>query len=439
MQSKWQKTTLGEFVNINPRRSVKKGTVTPFVGMPDIAENIRDIRIIGEREFGSGMKFQDGDTLFARITPCLENGKTVLVNGLGEGVIAHGSTEFIVLSPKDIEHDAKFIYYLARLPEFREFARSRMEGTSGRQRVDATALASYEFMLPPPDIRKGIGEALSAFDDKMIANSQMNQTLEKIAQRIFKSWFIDFDPVKANAEGVPFNGLSPEIQALFPSEFEESELGMIPKGWAINEISKCVDVGIGKTPPRNQHEWFELNKYSTNKKWFSIKDMGNNGLFAINSSEFLTDSSIEKFNIRLIPENAVILSFKLTLGRVSITTETCCTNEAIAHFVTDSSTSPITSEFLYFYLKNFNYGLLGSTSSIATAVNSKIIKAIPIFEASKEVMCKFTEVVSPFFEKIRMNSLQNNTLENIRSRILPRLLSGQVSLSDANQELKETE
>lgn len=102
MQSKWQKTTLGEFVNINPRRSVKKGTVTPFVGMPDITENIRDIRVIGEREFGSGMKFQDGDTLFARITPCLENGKTVLVNGLGEGVIAHGSTEFIVLSPKDI-------------------------------------------------------------------------------------------------------------------------------------------------------------------------------------------------------------------------------------------------------------------------------------------------------------------------------------------------
>lgn len=225
--SEWKLTKLNEFVNINPRRSVKKGAVVPFIAMTELVEGARDIPNKSEKAFGSGTKFIDGDTLFARITPCLENGKTALVTGLGDNVIGAGSTEFIVLNPKNLNTDKNFIYYLARLPELRAYAEKKMEGTSGRQRVSAQALGEFEFMLPPPDIRKSIGQFLANLDDKIDANTLMNQILEKIAQRIFKSWFIDFDPVKANAEGVPFADLSPDIQSLFPSEFVESEMGLI--------------------------------------------------------------------------------------------------------------------------------------------------------------------------------------------------------------------
>lgn len=429
MQSKWQKTTLGEFVNINPRRSVKKGTVTPFVGMPDITENIRDIRVIGEREFGSGMKFQDGDTLFARITPCLENGKTVLVNGLGEGVIAHGSTEFIVLSPKDIEHDAKFIYYLARLPEFREFARSRMEGTSGRQRVDATALASYEFMLPPPDIRKGIGEALSAFDDKMIANSQMNQTLEKIAQRIFKSWFIDFDPVKANAEGVPFNGLSPEIQALFPSEFEESELGMIPKGWKRKTLSELGEIVTGKTPSTDVAEF-----YGSDIPFITIPDM-HGKVFVTKSSKMLSYKGRDSQSKKTLKKGAIAVSCIATPGLTVLIHEDSQTNQQINTLTPKSCPSL----FTYMTLSSMSKGsAFTNTGTVFSNMNKSSFSALKMLIATKDIMNKFDEILSPIFDKILINQKESDNLAKIRDRLLPRLITGKFLLSESNQELKET-
>lgn len=434
MQSKWQKTTLGEFVNINPRRSVKKGTVTPFVGMPDITENIRDIRVIGEREFGSGMKFQDGDTLFARITPCLENGKTVLVNGLGEGVIAHGSTEFIVLSPKDIEHDAKFIYYLARLPEFREFARSRMEGTSGRQRVDATALASYEFMLPPPDIRKGIGEALSAFDDKMIANSQMNQTLEKIAQRIFKSWFIDFDPVKANAEGVPFNGLSPEIQALFPNKLVDSgtEFGLIPEGWKVSTIEKEIRTVGGATPSTTNADFWDDGSI----RWTTPKDLsGLQDKILIDTARRITPKGLEKISSGLLPKNTVLMSSRAPVGYLALAREEMAINQGYIAMICQKDIQPF---FMLQWLdSNMDKIKRHAGGTTFAEISKGTFRPMELIVPFKKCINVYEKQVESIYKKIELNVRQNMSLAQVRDRLLPELLSGKIQLSDAKQELKE--
>jgi very-short-patch-repair endonuclease len=187
-----------DFVLFNPKRTIKKGEIKPFVEMAALPIDSRDISKIGSRQYkGGGSRFQDGDTLFARITPCLENGKTAKTSGLGDGEIAHGSTEFIVMAAKEPEYDEDYIYYLARLPEFRTYAQSRMEGTSGRQRVSWQSLAEFEFNFPDKEDRKEIGRILKSIDDKICINNQQNQTLEQIAQAIFKSWFVDFEPVKA--------------------------------------------------------------------------------------------------------------------------------------------------------------------------------------------------------------------------------------------------
>ncbi|WP_196758480.1 restriction endonuclease subunit S, partial [Moraxella catarrhalis] len=265
----------------------------------------------------------------------------------------------------------------------------------------------------------------------------------------FKSWFVDFDPVRAKAQalsegksereanlsamavisGKTIEDLSQteyqelwEIADAFPSEFGDEGL---PIGWKFNQADNLFEVGIGKTPPRKETEWFSDN--ANDMEWISIKDMGNQGMFITESGEYLKAEAVDKFNIKKIPKNTVILSFKLTVGRVSITTKETTTNEAIAHFKIPSP-SKLSSEFLYCYLKNFDFNNLGSTSSIATAVNSKMIKEMEILEPSDLVVKHFNEYIEGIFNKLRENIIQNNNLAKIRDELLPKLLSGEIEV-----------
>ncbi len=265
--------TIKDIVDFNPSRPLSKGKEFPFIDMASLPVNGRDINEVSNKVFnGGGAKFKNGDTLFARITPCLENGKTAKVENLPVGCIAHGSTEFIVLSAKS-KDDEDFVYYLARLPDFRSYAISRMEGTSGRQRVSWQALAEFNLRLPEKGKRKKIGKILKSLDDKIHLNNQINQTLESIAQAIFKSWFIDFDPVRAKIAAKQ-EGKDPELAAmcaisgkneeelqqmteddlaelratasLFPDELVESELGEVPKGWDYKKLKDLCRVINGR-------------------------------------------------------------------------------------------------------------------------------------------------------------------------------------------------
>ena len=181
-----------------------------------------------------------------------------------------------------------------------------------------------------------------------------------ISNEIFKKEFLNFEEYDNN-------------------NLNSSEFGLIPKKWFYVSLDKISDVTIGKTPPRKEPQWFsETNGI----KWISIKDLGKSEVYVFETSEYLTEEAIYKFNVKLIPKDTVILSFKLTVGRLGITTEKMVTNEAIAHFKLNNDL--ITTEYLYLYLKNFNYESLGSTSSIAKAINSKIVKKIPILIPSKK-------------------------------------------------------
>lgn len=185
------------------------------------------------------------------------------------------------------------------------------------------------------------------------------------------------------------------------------------------------DIAIGKTPPRKEHQWFTTNPGDVT--WVSISDMGSCGTFISRSSEQLTQEAIDKFNIRVIPDNTVILSFKLTVGRIAITHGEMTTNEAIAHFKTDK---PYINEYLYCYLKDFNYQTMGSTSSIATAVNSKIIKAMPFIVPEEDEITRFHAVAGPIFSQILNNQLENDSLASMRDTLLPKLMSGELDVSE---------
>lgn len=184
------------------------------------------------------------------------------------------------------------------------------------------------------------------------------------------------------------------------------------------------DIAIGKTPPRKEHQWFTTNP--SDVTWVSISDMGSCGTYISRSSEQLTQEAVDKFNIKVVPSNTVLLSFKLTVGRIAITHGEMTTNEAIAHFKTNK---PFINEYLYCYLKDFNYQTMGSTSSIAIAVNSKIIKAMPFVIPTNDEISRFHSVASPMFEQILNNQIENNSLAEIRNTLLPRLMSGELNVS----------
>ena len=346
--------------------------------------------------------------------------------------------------------DPKFVYYsFSQLGRALEAAGG---GGSVYTNVSKSRFESIEIKIPSLQTQKAIVAILAKLDDKIDLNRRINRTLEAMAQAIFQSWFVDFAPVKAKiaakAEGrdplhaamsaisgkanAELDALPPEqyeqlaaTAALFPDEMEASALGEIPKGWCFQSAEALAEVGIGKTPPRKEPQWFTEGEGDW--RWVSIKDMGASGVFQQRSSEFLTADAVSRFNVRVVPDRTVLLSFKLTIGRVAITDGPMVTNEAIAHFKLPSSAA-ISSEYLYLYLKVFDYSTLGSTSSIADAVNSKTIREMPIIVASGDLIDRFTKSVAPLFEEMRNRQNEIASLGTTRDALLPKLLSGEIEV-----------
>ena len=222
MENDWSKVKLVDIIQFNPKESIKKGEIAKKVAMEKLEPFTRKISGFEEAKFTSGTKFRNGDTLLARITPCLENGKTAQVDILDKDEIGFGSTEYIVLREKLGITDNDFIYYLSISPEFRNVAIKAMNGSSGRQRVQKDVLENSEFLLPPLDEQKAIAKILSDLDEKIGVNNKINKKLEEMVQAIFKQWFVDFE--FPNEDGKPYKSSG--------GEMVESELGMIQIGRA---------------------------------------------------------------------------------------------------------------------------------------------------------------------------------------------------------------
>ena len=174
-------------------------------------------------------------------------------------------------------------------------------------------------------------------------------------------------------------------------------------------LEDICDIKIGRTPPRKQPQWFSE---SHGIKWASIKDMGNTGKYISQTSEFLTADAIKKFNIPIIPAGTLLMSFKLTVGRLGFTEYDMCSNEAIAQLpIKDPDI--VDKNYLYYYLKNFNFGSLSSTSSIATAVNSKTVKNISVNLPPLDQQKKIADILGRLDEKIELNRRMNETLEQL--------------------------
>ena len=247
-----------------------------------------------------------------------------------------------------------------------------------------------------------IANTLSAYDDLIENNQKQIKLLEEAAQRLYKEWFVDLR---------------------FPGHENTKIVDGVPEGWKKNCAEKFFEITIGKTPPRTEKRCFTTGENGI--PWVSIADMGNSGMFVLNTAENLTEDAIKQYNVKVIPKNTVLLSFKLTVGRVAIAPTDICTNEAIAHF---KGRRECEREYTYFYLKNFHYDELGSTSSISKAVNSKIIKAMPFVMPSEKLLKEYSSKTKDAFDLIICKQKINNNLKIARDRMLHKLMSGEVEV-----------
>ena len=283
-------------------------------------------------------------------------------------------------------NDALFIYYFLKNIDFEKYNdKSTIPG------INRNHLYCEDVKIPSLDTQRLIASILSSLDDKIDLLHRENATLEKMAETLFRQWFVE--------------------------EAKEE--------WEEKPLKQVVEIAIGRTPPRKESKWFSTNPNDV--KWLSIKDMGNDSVFLFNTSEYLTKEAVATFSIPIIPMNTVVLSFKMTIGRVGITTEQMLSNEAIAHFKFNKST-PFTKEYLYLFLKSYKYDTLGTTSSIVTSINSAMIKDMMIPIPDCKTMDLFKEQTQTIFEKIYSNQKQIQTLIQTRDGLLPRLMSGEVKI-----------
>jgi len=406
--SDWREVRIDEVISFNPSESLKKGEIAKKIAMEQIEPFTRKIANYELSKFTGGSKFRNGDTLFARITPCLENGKTAYVNILDDNEVAFGSTEFIVMRKKEKITDDMFVYYLAISPDFRNKAIQSMTGTSGRQRVQQDVLQSHKIMLPPLHEQKAIAATLSALDDMIELNNQINKTLEEMAQAIFKSWFVDFEPFK-------------------DGEFEESELGLIPKGWRVGKLDDVLsEIETGNRPKGGvagvesgipsigAENVLGLGKYDYSKEKYVSEEFYNS----------MKKGKLKDWDVLLYKDGAQL--GRKTMFALGFPHKKCCVN---SHVFILRSNSRMNQCYLYFWLDQdyMTQKIIGlNANSAQPGINQPAVKGLPILIPPIDVLERFDDLVVPIIKNLFSNCLENNILVSIRDTLLPKLMSGEI-------------
>ena len=384
MVVKFTKYDFLDAICLSPKVIIRKGDEIPFVEMANVATgNRKEPMAIEMRKFSGGTKFEKGDTVVASIEPCLQHGKSFYFTEHDRGA---GSTEYLVFRGIEDITTNEFVHYFMMSYEIRAAMIRSMKGATGRQRVDPEVFTGMKIELPDIPTQKKIAAVLSNYDAAMANCRKQIALLEEAAMRLYREWFGD---------------------------------GKGEKG----PISKWFNITIGCTPPRKVSAYF--SESDGNLKWCSIADIKSTNTYMFDTAEKLTPLAVADSKIHISPPGTILLSFKLTVGRVAIAADQIATNEAIAHFETDDRAF---RDYTYCYLKDFKFSTLGSTSSIGTAINSDIVKDMPFLKPKDETVKHFSCRISPLFDSIFALGKQIRSLTEARDRLLPKLMKGEIEV-----------
>ena len=380
MTSEWRTIRAADFFDFNPRLSLKKGDIATKVAMDKLKPFTKKIPEKEKAEFNGGAKFCNGDTVMARITPCLENGKTAYVDMLDDGEIGFGSTEFIVMRAKTGISDPQFVYYTAINPVFRNVAIKSMVGSSGRQRVQQSVLEELELSVPDLDEQRRIGDFLARIDEKIALNDRINDNLADLLQTIYQERFGN-DILAVN------QGVLSDICSYSRDKVAVSELNVITYFSTENMLSgKAGSTEATSLPTTSQTT-------------------------ACHKGDTLIS------NIRPYFKKIVYCEDKC-----GCSTDVLCFTPSQPHY----------SAYLFSTLyadKFFAFMVAGSKGTKMPRGDKQQIMTYPVVLPSEEELAGFNTIASPLLEQIYSNRAENKRLSILRDTLLPKLMSGEINVS----------
>lgn len=378
---------LSDFVDINPRTTLVKGAVAEFVPMEALDPQRRYARSYPKKKYSGGTKFINGDTLFARITPCLENGK--IAQFVSDGTEpAFGSTEYWVLRAKEGVSDPSYVYYLAKSDLLRRPAEKSMVGASGRQRAQIESIQDIDVSDIDITDQQRVASILTAYDDLIENNSKRIEKLESIARLLYHQYF-----------EVP----------------EASD-------WEQKPIKDFGEVVTGKTPSKTKSE----NYSESGTMFIKTPDMHGN-LFVLDTAEKLSVIGVNTQKNKTLPAGSICISCIGTVGVVSIMTAPSQTNQQINTIVLNDDRY---REYIFMKLQASKQILenLGSNGATMTNVNKTKLEEMKIARPPHDKVLEFHKIAKPYYGLILVLQRRNQKLLQSRDLLLPRLMSGEIEL-----------
>jgi type I restriction enzyme, S subunit len=358
-------------------------------------------------------RFYKGDILFGKLRPYFRK----VVIAPFDGIC---STDIWVVKPK-VGVDRNFLFYWMASEEF--IASSMYASEGGRMpRAKWDWVCKFELENLTPDEQTAIGKALRVLDLKIEANMALSKTLEDIAQTIFKSWFIDFDPVREKMAGRKPADMDAATAALFPDSLEESELGLIPAGWEVLPSTDLFELLSGGTPKTSNE-----NYWNGNIPWFSVVDAPDSGgCFFVKTNKTITKDGLDNSAAKLVRPGVTVISARGTVGKTAIVAIPSTFNQSCYGIE-----GKYGDFFTYLLLRNQIIRLQSiSHGGMFDTITRETFSAIKVAKPEAALISVFESFVSPIFLEIRNLQFQCKDLASIRDSLLPRLISGELKIPE---------
>jgi len=317
--------------------------------------------------------------------------------------------------------EPKFLLYflLAKEPELL----SMVEFTGiGAGKLDTNRFQSMPIRIPPLETQRAIAHILGTLDDKIELNRRTNQTLEAIAKALFKSWFVDFEPVRARAEGRQPEGMDAQTAALFPDGLEDSELGEIPRGWTVSQIGREVDVVGGSTPSTKEPSFWDGGIH-----WVTPKDLSAlSDPILLDTERKITELGLVEIGSGLLPKGTVLMSSRAPIGYLAVSQIPVATNQG---FISMKCTKQLSSWYVLHWAEHNMEAIKGRANGTTFLEVSKAnFRILPIVVPSTKTLEAFEVFAGSLFARVIANLEESRTLATLRDSLLPKLLSGELGV-----------
>lgn len=319
-------------------------------------------------------------------------------------------------------NDPRFVSYFLRSLDFSAY--SDKAAVPGLNRND---LHTEQISLPPIDEQRAIANVLGTLDDKIELNRRMNETLESMARALFKSWFVDFDPVRAKAAGRD-SGLAKHIAALFPDSFEDSELGEIPRGWRVKSIGELANVLGGTTPSTKDAEYWDGGTHA----WATPKDLSALSVpVLLDTERRITAAGLSQIGSGLLPQGTILLSSRAPIGYLAVAEIPVAINQGFIAMTPKIETSNL---FLLLWASVAHEEIVRrANGSTFLEISKTNFRPIRVVTPPSGVMHRFEELARPFYERIVACERESRSLAALRDTLLPKLISGEVRVEKAEK------